>query len=1069
MKIHDKIQFASCFSKMRAAIAVVLLLLTAGAGNLAFAQSRTITGTVFDENNQPMPGATVMVEGTTNGTMTNADGTFVLANVPANGTVIVSCIGYKNVVLESGKTSYTVKLALDTEMLEETVVVAFGQQKKVSVTGSISTVSNADLRKTTATRLDNALAGRVTGLTSMQSAGGQPGADGATMYLRGAATLNGKSPLILVDGVERDNIRTIDMNEVESLSVLKDASATALYGVQGANGVILIQTRKGQKGKAQLNMTFDQSWTSFSKDIPTLHSWEYCELRNEALTNDGKLPAYSDEVIAKYKDPLLGLDASDPDYAAKAAMRQYTYCDNDFYHMYLKQNAPQTRVNANLSGGTDFVNYFLNIGYIHQGGNLNTEDPKDLGYDPQCFMNRLSLRSNLDFHITKSLTASLNLASYAENVNMPCVGNMYGGDPTNDGNQTWMITDLIYQSQTILPISQGPVTLSEIDPSFGSGNIISYTYLDRTAFEIINRRGFHVNKRKNLNSQFSLNWDLSDLVTKGLSINGMVAYDTYNRGILEGYKQEATYTSVVDYDSNTTIYNIKTPQTSALGLSQWKASNYQIYAQASINYNRAFGKHDVGFMANAYRKFWETTGAQIPFNVIGTAVRATYSYDDRYLAEVNVGYNGSEQFAPGHRFGLFPSASIGWIASNEAFLKNNPVLTWLKFRASYGLVGNDSQGGYRFLYQDDIKVGGGTSAGGLGGHTISEGLMGNKDITWELAKKMNVAVEIGLIKDFRFQFDYFTENREQILLQRRTIPSFQGVSQGSIPRVNMGVVENKGYEIEASYSHTFNKDFSFSIKGNMGINKNTIIESDEPMLAETYAYRYREEGHCIGQPFGYLIDWNSPGKGYFTSQEEIDNYFPYNFAKPRVGDFVYKDINDDGVIDDKDYAPIGYSTSVPGLNYGISLGLNFKSFDFNVLFSGLGRYSKYFSGQGTDEFTCAGTYFPYHKTAWTAERAAAGEKITYPALSTGKSSSTVVNDFFIMNRSFLRLKNIEIGYTLPNKLLSKAGVKGLRIYASGQNLFVWDGLVITHLDPEQNSGLAYPITKNVSVGINVNF
>ncbi|MGN0202417.1 MAG: SusC/RagA family TonB-linked outer membrane protein [Candidatus Cryptobacteroides sp.] len=1048
---------------MRAAIAVVLLLLTAGAGNLAFAQSRTITGTVLDENSQPMPGATVMVEGTTNGTMTNADGTFVLANVPAKATVVVKCVGYKDVVLESGKTSYTIKLEVDATLLEETVVVAFGQQKKVSVTGSISTVSNADLRKTTATRLDNALAGRVTGLTSMQSGGGQPGVDGATMYLRGAATTNGKSPLILVDGVERDNIRTIDMNEVESLSVLKDASATALYGVQGANGVILIQTRRGQKGKPQLSISFDQSWTSFTREPSRLHSWEYCEYRNQALINDGKEPAYSQEAIDKYKTPLLGLDPSDPEYAAKAAMRQYTYCDNDYYRMYLKNNTPQTRVNANLSGGTDYVNYFLNIGYIHQGGNLNTEDPDYLGYDPQCYMNRLSLRSNLDFHITKSLTASLNLASYAENVNMPCAGSLYGG------STSWMITDLIYQCQTILPISPGPTTVSSIDDSAPAGSIISYNYLDRTAFEIINRRGFHTNKRKNLNSQFTLNWDLSELVTKGLSINGLVAYDTYNNGILEGYKNEPKYTAVVDYENDKTTYNVMSPQSSALSLSQSKSSNYQIYAQATINYNRTFGRHDVGAMINAYRKYWETTSAEIPYNVIGTALRATYSFDDRYLAEVNVGYNGSEQFAPGKRFGLFPSGSIGWVASNEGFLKNNQILTWLKFRASYGLVGNDSMGGSRFLFQDNIQVGGGTSADGLGGHTISEGLLGNKDLTWELAKKMNVAVEIGFIKDFRFQFDYYTENRDQILLTRKTIPMFQGVPSSSIPKVNMGVVENHGYEIEASYSHTFSPDFSFSIKGNMGFNKNKVIEYDEAQLSESYAYRYRTEGYCIGQQFGYLIDWDSPGNGYFTSQEEIDNYYPYEFATARVGDFVYKDVNGDGVIDVKDQAPIGYSTSVPGLNYGINVALNFKGFDFNVLFSGLGRYSKYYSGQGVDEFTKSGTFFDYHRNAWTAERAANGDPISYPALSTAKSSSTVANDFFIMNRSFLRLKNLEIGYTLPSKLLSKAGVKALRIYVAGQNLFCWDNLPITHLDPEQDGSYSYPITKNVSVGVNVNF
>ncbi|MGN1215585.1 MAG: TonB-dependent receptor, partial [Candidatus Cryptobacteroides sp.] len=278
-----------------------------------------------------------------------------------------------------------------------------------------------------------------------------------------------------------------------------------------------------------------------------------------------------------------------------------------------------------------------------------------------------------------------------------------------------------------------------------------------------------------------------------------------------------------------------------------------------------------------------------------------------------------------------------------------------------------------------------------------------------------------------------------------------------------------GYEIEASYSHTFNQDFSLSIKGNMGFNDNRVIEFDEAQLAETYAYRYRTEGFRLGQAFGYLIDWDSPGNGYFTSQEEIDNYYPYEFATPRVGDFVYKDVNGDGQIDEKDYAPIGYSTSVPGINYGISLGLNFKGFDFNVLFSGLGRYSKYYSGQGVAEYTKAGTFFDYHRNAWTEERAANGDFISYPALSTAKSSSTVQNDFFIMNRSFLRLKNIEIGYTLPKKALSKAGVKALRIYVAGQNLFVWDNLAITHIDPEQDGSFSYPITKNVSVGVNINF
>lgn len=1046
-------------------MAAVLLLMVVGTGTALAQQSgKKITGKVLDENNQPMPGVTIIVDGTTNGTMTGPDGTFTLGGVPSGATVIVSCIGYTDQVLPEGKSNYVVSLVPDSEMLEETVVVAFGQQKKLSVTGAISTVASADLRKTTSTRLDNALAGRVTGLTSMQSGGGQPGVDGATMYLRGAATTNGKSPLILVDGVERDNIRTIDMNEVESISVLKDASATALYGVQGANGVILIQTRKGQKGKAQLNISVDQSWTSFTKEPSRLHSWEYCELRNEALMNDSQAPEFSEETIAKFRNPLLGLDPSSPDYDNQVAIRKAVYCDNDYYRMYLKSNTPQTRANANISGGTDFVNYFVNVGYIHQGGNLNTESPDYLGYDPQCYMNRLSLRSNLDFHITKNLTASLNIASYAENVNMPAVGDLYRGD------QSWMITDIIYQSQTILPISPGPVT----DPRFGgvSDGVVGYNYLDRSAYEIINRRGFHTNKRKNLNTQFSVNWDLGELVTKGLSVNGMAAYDTYNIGVLEGRKKERVYNVRVDYDSETLSYSSSNgDKIEPLTMTSSRLSNYQIYVQGSINYARTFGKHNVTAMATAYRRFWEGTSADIPYNVLGTAARATYSFDDRYLVEGNLGYNGSEQFAPSKRFGLFPSGSIGWIASNESFLKGNKYLTWLKFRASYGLVGNDSMGGLRFLYQDDNKIQSGNGfVQGLGGKIVKEGLIGNKSITWELSKKMNLGVEIGLFKDFRINVDYFTEKRDQILLKRRTVPSFQGVSSDYIPRVNMGKVDNHGVDVEVSYSHTFNRDFSISSRVNFGFNDNTAIELDEPMRSEEYAYQYHEEGFRLGQEFGYLIDWDSPGNGYFTSQDEIDSYYPYGFGgKPRVGDFVYKDVNGDGVIDQKDLSPIGYSTTVPGLNYGISLGLNFKGIDFNVLFSGLGRYSKYYSGQGVVEWTKQGTYFDWTRNGWTEERYKNGEKITYPAISTTKTVSHTENDFFIQNRSFLRLKNIELGYTLPERFLSKVGVKALRVYVSGQNLFVWDNLRITHIDPEQNNSYGYPITKNVTLGLNINF
>ncbi|MDR0698568.1 MAG: TonB-dependent receptor [Tannerella sp.] len=1045
---------------------LLLLSLTSRYAAAEIHQQRriTVTGTVVDELNEPVLGANVTVKGTTNGNITDLNGTFILNNVTEGSTLVISYVGYrkKEVAVTSASTTYLIRLEEDTQLLEEVVVVGYGQQKRVSVTGAIATVSPKELRKTSTTRLDNALAGRVTGLTSMQSGGGQPGVDGATMYLRGAATTNGKSPLILVDGIERDNIRTIDMNEVENLSVLKDASATAVYGVRGANGVILITTRRGTKGKPQLSISVDESWTSFTNEPEHIHSWDWMEMRNQAKVNSGLEVEFPDYVIDKYRNPLAGLDPSASDYETQKKKRLYMYPDNDYYRMYIAKYTPQTRINANISGGTDFVNYFVNAGYIYQGGNLNTEPEAKLGYDPSCWMQRFSLRSNLDFQLTKTFKMSLDMASYAEKVNRPAVGSMYTGGDSH------MISDLIYQSLTIKPLSPGPVTISEF--GVADGYLIDYKYLDRSAFEIMNRRGFNRQDRKNLNTQLTLDWDLSTLITPGLSVKGLAAYDTYNWGLLQGLKQEIIYVTNVDYATDELTYELYKSAVNELSLSQSRSSNYRVNFQGSLNYNRTFGgQHDVTGMVIAHRDYWETTSAEIPYNVIGLSARATYAFDNRYLAEANIGYNGSEQFAPGKRFGIFPAFSVGYIISNESFLKENTVLSWLKLRGSWGRVGNDAMGSTRFLFQDNITVGGGTSAGGLGGRTISEGLLGNKEITWELAEKVNLAVEVGLLKDFRVTFDYFTEKRNQILISRQTIPQYQGILTSYIPKVNMGKVDNRGYEVEVSYNKRINGDLSVSVKGNFGYNKNKVIENDEPQRTEDYVYRYRQEGHSINQLWGYKIDWNSEGKGYFLSQDEIANHATYDFGTPRVGDFVYIDQNQDGTINEKDYVPIGYSSSVPGIVYGITLGAEYKGFDFNVLFSGLGRYSKFFSGQGIYEITKEGTYYDWHKNAWTEERWLNGEKITYPALSVAQSTSHQANDFFIQNRSFLRLKNLEIGYTLPERTLKFMGISSLRIYAGGQNLLLWDKLRATHVDPEQDNSYGYPITRNFNIGCNINF
>jgi TonB-linked SusC/RagA family outer membrane protein len=1032
-------------------------------------QSISISGDVLDADNLPLPGVTVMVQGTVIGTATDVDGKFALVVPDENAILLFSYIGYEQLTVQVGKqrTFHLVMKEVSAE-LEEVVVVAYGVQKKVSVTGAVSSVQTKELKISSSASIANALAGRITGLTSMQSVGGQPGRDDATMYLRGAATTNGKSPLILIDGVPRDNIRTIDPNEVESISVLKDASATSVFGVRGANGVILITTKRGKEGKPELTVNATQSYSALTREPSRLHSLDYLALRNQALINDGQGTAvFGENIFAKFENPLLGLDPNDPAYAQKAAVRQYMYPDHDWYRELINRWSPQTLVNANLSGGTEKVSYFMNVGYLHQGGNLKTEPESVLGYDPSVKLDRYSFRSNVDYKISSSLKAFLNLGTYIEGVNMPVTGGMYGND------QNWMMRDMFYQAQAVLPITPGPTTIAgfgveagmPLDPTYLNAG----TYLDRAAYEIINWRGYLNELRANLNSSAGLEWDLG-FITKGLSVKGMISYDSWSKTETQGEYGNSLYRANVDPQTDELTYTEFRAGTNALSLSKSAQSKYTLNAQGTILYNRQFGLHDVGGMLLVQRDYWETTGADIPYNVLGLAGRATYNYDTRYFGEINVGYNGSEQFAPSKRFGFFPAASVGWALSNEGFLKENPVLTYLKLRGSAGKVGNDKMGDTRFLYIDNITYGGGGYLGSISrGYGINEGLLGNPNLTWEVATKYNIGVDFQLLKDISVAVDVFKENRSQILLQRRSIPNWQGMPLDNIPRVNMGEVDNRGYEVELSYNKQINRDLAIQVKSNFAYNRNKRLNVDEVPRDETYAYQTRETGYSINQNWGYVIDWSQDG-GYWTPEALDDpNRVTYDFGTPRPGDFVYVDLNGDGVISDKDQAPIGYS-NIPRIIWGASLNVEYKGFDAYIFFQGLSKYTSTLSQQGTWEYTSRGTYFDYHRTAWTEERWRNGEEITYPALSTGANVNHRANSFFIFDRSFARFKNAEIGYTLPPGTLKVLGISKMRIFLQGQNIFTWSpNFRPTHLDPENDDSIGYPQTKMFSFGTNITF
>lgn len=1030
-----------------------------------------IIGHVKDsESKNSLEDVTIRVLNSSVITSTDENGRFQL-ELSQHGTLLISHLGYESQEIDvSSNIELNIELSKLREDIEEVVVVAYGEQKKISVTAAVSSVSGKELKKINTPSLAVALAGQIPGLSAMQRGGSQPGRDNATMFLRGAATTNGLSPLILIDGVPRANIRTLDPEEVESVTVLKDASATAVFGVRGANGVILITTKRGSVGKIELNASLDQSYTSFTREPERLTSIEYLNLRNEASLNDGLKAPFSPEIIEKFENPLKDLDPNDPDYERKAKVLKYMYPNHDYYKMFIAKNTPQTRVNISGRGGTEKLNYFVNGAFLRQGGNIITEPKEQLGYDPSTWMRRFNFRTNLDYKINKHVKSFLNIGSYIEQINMPSAG-LYNGDVA------YMMIDLIYQAKTILPITPGPTTIEGygVEP----GQIVDPGYMDRSPFEIINRSGFRNDIGSHLNTSLGLEVSLEKYI-KGLNIKGIVSFDTRANTHSQGYKKERLYLAEINPALNTLNYAVKRSDEQLLSLLKTANSNYNINLQGTINYARNFSdKHNVMGMILAQRDHWESTGANIPFNVLGISGRLAYGYDNRYLAEFNMGYNGSEQFSPAKRFGFFPAFSVGWILSNEPYMPKFDWLDNLKFRGSFGRVGNDQMTSIRFLYQTQNQMGGGPlgslatipGTDGTAGQGINQGLMGNPNITWELAEKQNYAVELGLFKGLNMSFDYYLENRKQILLIRQSVPAFQGVPLHNIPRVNMGIVNNRGFELELSYRKAITDKFQLSINGNYGQNRNEVEFYDEPIRDESYVHRYRVTGHSLTQGFGYKIDYSN-GNGMFNSQEELDEYLSttrYGFGVPRVGYFKYLDLNKDGIVDDRDQVPIGAS-NIPGIVYGFGLNVSYAGIDASVFFQGVGQFSgRWIHNHGVLENLYRGTYFGYHKTAWTPERYANGERITYPALSTQSTSNHVDNDFTIIDRSYLRLRNVQLAYTLPSKLLKPYGVNTFRIYVSGYNIFLWDNQPMRHLDPESMNPIGYPVTKMWNLGVNFSF
>lgn len=1020
---------------------------------------KTVKGVVLDETGEPLIGVSVFAADKS-GAATNLDGEFaVTTSVPT--TLTFTYVGYqtKKVKVTSASAPLTVSLEPIATNLDEVVVIAYGTQKKETMTGAVAAVGQDIIAQTAAANLTTALSGRLPGLTTLQTSG-MPGVDDVTIYLRGASTTNGQSPLILIDGIPRDDISSLDPNEVESVSILKDASATAVFGVRGANGVILVTTRRGDKGKANVSISANFSMQAFIKKPTRLHSWEFAGLRNQAFINDGyskdQLP-YTDYMIDMYRS------GEEPVF----------YPDRDIYGEYFKKWAPQTRVNVNVSGGNEKVRYFLNVGYLGQSGQLKTESKNALGYDPGFKNSRFNFRSNLDFNITSDLKLALNVASYLGNVNSPAAGDLFKKRST-------MVTEAISNIWCTDPTQPGPYTVEGY--TLPDGTVVESNQImqqigataGRNIYGDLNRRGYLHETNMNLNSSFSLDWGL-DFITKGLSTKLLIAFDAKAYNQREGIREYDSYSASVPREAGSTPYYtaITINKNDALQLTKTAYTNYYLNLQYSVNYERTFGAHRVTAMGLFQRDNWQKYDADLPYNMLGVAGRFTYGYDSRYLAEVNLGYNGSEQFAKGHRFGFFPAVSFGWVINNEAFMKDQTFVSRLKLRGSYGKVGNDNLGTSRFLYLDEITMAGGSNIiyiPSLGnGQYVNVTKYGNPNIGWEIAYKQNYGVDLTIFgSELQLAIDYFREDRKDILISRSTVPEILGFPSSAIPKVNMGRIENSGFEFDGSYNKRINKNFSFSVNGNFAYNHNKVKDMDEVRYDEDYAYQYRSTGYSLGQCFGYKIDYSN-GNGFINTPEELQwAKTAYGIGTPRLGDFKYQDLNGDGVINEKDKAPIKYG-SVPRITYGFGASAKYRQIDFSCQFQGVGKVSQYYSGVGINELGLTGFYTGYHLNAWTPERYANGEKITYPALSTVKSVSHEANDFFIMDRSFLRLKNIEIGYSLSKKVLKKLGMTKVRAYVSGTNLFTWDNMKTNTIDPEQKTYNQYPVTKMYTVGLNVGF
>ena len=1038
----------------------------------------TVSGTVLDKTtNDPLIGVSVVVKGVANaGTITDMDGKFTLKLPYAEAPLVFSYLGYQpQEIVPGAKKELTVLLQEDTKALQEVVVVGYTKQRKETMIGSVATITTKDLTQSPTANINNALAGRLPGLIVNQYAGGEPGVDQSELFIRGKATYGNQSAIVIVDGIERD-MSYLAPDEIETFTILKDASATAAYGIRGANGVIVITTKRGKAAeKATVNLKASIGINQPIGFPEYLGSADYATLYNEARLNDAKMTGADISSLN-----LFSQQSIDNFRRAKGDNSDGLGYDWDYYDFAFKPGL-QEDVSLSIRGGTDKVRYYVLANYFSQGGNYKYSNAGE--YDSQTKFTRYNFRSNIDININRYLSTRLDLGARITDRNAP--GTTAGRLMTICATQPPYLPILVEENahpQNEEYIQQNPRGMLYGD------NIYRYNLLGE-----LSRTGYLNEKNTYLNGSFAMNLDM-EFLTKGLKAEVMFSYDasegrwinrkldTYKDGYRE-YPKYATFMPIEGSDAymagghytgaykTGNKYDID--QTIGNGFSH-NASDGRTYIQARLDYNRLFGnRHEVTAMLLANRGN-RTVNNELAYHSQGITGRFAYYYNQKYLMEFNFGYNGSENFAPGKRYGFFPAGSIGWVVSEEEFMKKASWIDFLKVRASYGLVGSDNVSS-RFPYLAFYGGGSGYDFGNNFGTNVggtSEGNLANANLTWEKARKLNVGIDFTTLNQrLALTIDAFYEYRFDIITDMNSdgIMGYPDIVGKDAALQNLGEVSNRGVDIELSWNDKIGKDFRYYIRPNLTFSRNRLEYKAE--VARKNSWR-KETGKRLYENFVYVFDH------FVADQEEADRlnkigYQPWGQLIP--GDVVYKDLDRNGVIDDEDRTAMGNPRS-PELMFGIPFGFQYKNFDFSVLLQGATKSSILLNGAAVFDFPQfeqdkIGRVKKMHLDRWTPETAATAK---YPALHYGThdNNKNGNSSLFFYDASYLRLKNVEIGYNVSPKLLRKFHVQQARIYVQGLNLLTFDKLGDVDIDPETKSGDGaswYPIQKVFNFGIDITF